>query len=362
MNIILKLRSRGEFVTLLQHRLKELGSKLSIDGYYGNETKSVVLQFQKDNKLKADGIVGPKTWDLIEQKSNAKKNPVPLINSENPALIGALKIRSEGPLVTKMQELLAQLGYRIHVDGKFGIGTERIVKQFQKDNKLKEDGVVGVITWQTIEAVAKAPIKKTATPKNGNIDRIFFFSQIKKEKLFNSIKQSQIDGMNFMLDGWEKSNLTDMRWLAYMLATAYHETARTMMPIAEYGKGKGRPYGKKIKMSRNGYTTPNQLYYGRGYVQLTWFENYDRMGRVLGVDLLNNPEKAMDPDIAFKIMLEGMTLGITNRGDFTGRCLEQYFNQTQEDWRNARRIINGLDKADAIAGYGQRFHRSLRFK
>ena len=362
MDILLKLQGKGEFVSLLQHRLTELGYKLTVDGYFSKEMELIVSQFQKENGIKVTGEVGSETWDKIDELLVAKTKVEVLKDSQNPKLIGALKRRSTGELVEKMQTKLAQLGYRIHVDGKFGIGTERVVRQFQKDNQIAIDGIVGVETWQTLDAVVAAPVKKTASPSNGKIDRVFFFSQIKIEKLFSSLKQSQIDGLNFILDGWEKSTLTDMRWLAYMLATAYHETARTMLPIAEYGKGKSRPYGKKIKMSRNGYTTPDQFYYGRGYVQLTWYENYEKMGRVLKVDLLNNPEKAMDPDIAFKIMLEGMTLGITNRGDFTGRCLEQYFNHTQEDWRNARRIINGMDKADAIAGYGQKFHRSLRFK
>ena len=363
MNAILKFRSRGEFVTLLQFRLKELGYDVTVDGTYGGGTRTVVRKFQKDNKLKADGQVGPQTWMKLEELFVKKKNTIDLKNSKNPDLVGALKLRSTGPLVQLMQERLSALGYIIFIDGKFGVGTERVVKQFQKDNKLTEDGIVGVITWQKILTTTVAPPKdkkNAPTPNKGSIDRAFFFSEIKKQKLFSSIKQSQVKGMNFILDGWEKSPHTDLRWLAYMLATTYHETARTMLPIAEYGKGRGRPYGSKIKMNRNRYSTPDQIYYGRGYVQLTWYENYDKMGKVLGVDLMNKPELAMDPSNAFEIMQEGMTLGLTGRGDFTGHSLERYFNQTKEDWNNARKIINGNDKKVTIGNYGKKFHAALR--
>jgi hypothetical protein len=133
-----------------------------------------------------------------------------------------------------------------------------------------------------------------------------------------------------------------------------------MQPIEEYGKGKSYRYGKKIKRSGIPYSLPDKLYYGRGYVQLTWYENYENMGRLLGVDLLNNPDLALQPVIACKIMFEGMTKGDSSFGDFTGKSLENYFNDKKEDWVHARRIINGTDKAEMIAGYGQKFMAALK--
>lgn len=145
-----------------------------------------------------------------------------------------------------------------------------------------------------------------------------------------------------------------------MLGTTYHETARTMYPIEEYGNGKGKRYGKKIKQSGEPYEEPDKIYYGRGYVQLTWYENYERMGRILNIPLLQQPELALRPDIAANIMFEGMTKSLSLKGDFTGHYLEQYFNDTREDWVNARRIINGLDRAELIAGYAKRFYEILK--
>lgn len=192
------------------------------------------------------------------------------------------------------------------------------------------------------------------------INQKYFFDSVRASLFKGKMTQSQFEGMEAILKRWEASELTDLRWLAYMLATVYHETAKTMEPIEEYGKGKNYKYGKKIKRSGIPYTLPDKLYYGRGYVQLTWYENYETMGKLLGIDLLNNPELALHPNIAAQIMFEGMTKGNSNFGDFTGKSLEHYFNDKKEDWVNARRIINGTDKADLIAGYGKKFMDALK--
>lgn len=186
-----------------------------------------------------------------------------------------------------------------------------------------------------------------------------FYKSVRTEFFNGRMSQQQVDGMAAILHKWNRSGFTDLRWLAYMLGTVYHETARTMYPIEEYGKGRGRRYGKKIKQSGQPYTEPDQIYYGRGYVQITWYENYDRMGRILGIPLLQKPELALVPSHAAEIMFEGMTKSVSFKGDFTGHSLEQYFNSSKEDWINARRIINGRDRAELIAGYAKRFYQII---
>lgn len=162
------------------------------------------------------------------------------------------------------------------------------------------------------------------------------------------LKQTQVDGLNEILDEWEAAHAKkDDRFLAYMLATTYHETDKTMQPIEEYGKGKGKAYGKPDPVT-------GKTYYGRGYVQLTWKENYRKMGAEIKLDLVNNPDSALTNPAATKILFSGMLKGM-----FTGKKLADYFNGSTEDWVNARRIINGKDKANLIASHARKFYMAI---
>ena len=67
--------------------------------------------------------------------------------------------------------------------------------------------------------------------------------------------------------------------------------------------------------------------------------------------MLFRSDGALEPDLAAKIMFKGMIDGI-----FTGKKLADYFNPRTADWKNARRIINGLDHADDIATYAKKFY------
>ncbi len=168
-------------------------------------------------------------------------------------------------------------------------------------------------------------------------DRAKFFSGVRA--LVPRFSQGQVDGFNHVLDAAPADLPTDQ--LAYCLATAWHETAFTMRPIEEYGRGKGKPYGPSG-------------FWGRGYVQLTWDYNYRKAGEELGVDLLHHPELALRPDIAAQVMFRGMA-----EGWFTGRKLADYFHGSVRDPKGARRIINGTDKAAVIAGYHGKFLKAL---
>lgn len=183
------------------------------------------------------------------------------------------------------------------------------------------------------------------------------------------LTQSQVDEINFIVNSMDKDKSISYPQGAYILATTWWETAHTMLPIAEYGKGKGRPYGTWYKNSKDqlysfkdGSKTTvylqeyyPHLYYGRGYVQLTWFSNMEKASKELGHDFLLNPDDVMKPEYAIKIMLEGM-----KQGWFTGRKLSDYIHQSKKDYVNARRIINGMDKANLIAGYADTFEKALR--
>lgn len=186
------------------------------------------------------------------------------------------------------------------------------------------------------------------------MNRTAFFAAVRENPFGGSLAQAQVDGMNAILNEWDRRRLTDLRHLAYMLATTFHETARTMQPIVE--RGSTSYFDRYEGRADLGNTQKGDGYKfrGRGFVQLTGRANYVKAGTKLNVSLAIDPDIALDPDIAAKIMFVGMA-----EGWFTTKKLSDYFTGGKADWRNARRIVNGLDKADTIAGYGKAFYAAL---
>src|SRR5690242_13673166 len=127
---------------------------------------------------------------------------------------------------------------------------------------------------------------------------------------FGVLRGEQVNGLNTLLDAAEVDpKITDVRWLAYMLATVKHECADTWQPIEEYGKGRGYRYGQPVAVKDSQGSTYANIYYGRGYVQLTLSSNYRNMGILLQNRLLYEPALALDPAVAYQIMSLGMRLG-----------------------------------------------------
>lgn len=168
------------------------------------------------------------------------------------------------------------------------------------------------------------------------INRNVFFEYVRKAPFGGRLTTGQVDGLTRILNEWEERGLSDVRYLAYMYATTFLETAFTMQPVREYG-------GEKYLKSKRYYP-----WVGEGLVQVTWEDNHRKFGATKPGQLLTWP-------IALKALFDGMLYGM-----FTGKKLSDYFNDTKEDPVNARRIINGTDKAKLVAGYYKNFLDAIK--
>lgn len=194
-------------------------------------------------------------------------------------------------------------------------------------------------------------------------DKAKFFEVCRDGVMGPTLDNDEVSGAETILEAMAGSPLA---YCAYALATAWHETAHSMQPINEFG---GNAYftrmydvnGQRPTLARqngNAYPGDGVLFHGRGYVQLTWRSNYRKAGEKTGYPLEGNPDLAMRPDIAAQIMRSGMEAGW-----FTGKAFKDYLPANGPaslgNFLSARRIINGTDRADMIAGYAVKFQDAL---
>jgi hypothetical protein len=201
------------------------------------------------------------------------------------------------------------------------------------------------------------------------MDRKIFYDSVRGAPFPGKLTQEQVDGMNVILDEWDKRALTQLSWLAYMLATAYHETAHTMQPVIEtfnpahdkvnpsvdtaiarldHAWGAGRlPWVKQPYWRKD---AGGMSWLGRGFVQLTHKSNYQNAQTKTGITCVAQPELMLQANPAATVMFGGMM-----EGWFTSHKLSDYLGNGKRDLVRARMIINGLDRALEIAGYAKHF-------
>jgi hypothetical protein len=197
------------------------------------------------------------------------------------------------------------------------------------------------------------------------IDREMFFDQVRETIYSGSLTADQVACLDAALDCWILYSLrgggagklrgdemaTDIRWLAYILATAWHE-ARSVPVRETFAR-----FDKDVHLSAS-YAAidaeSGERFYGRGLVQLTHKSGYAGQSELWGVDLVAAPDIALGMHAANLIMFAGMILG-----SFTGKKLADYINEDGCDYFNARRIVNGTDKAELIADYAEAFEAAL---
>ncbi|NRG17919.1 hypothetical protein HPQ64_09485 [Rhizobiales bacterium] len=188
-----------------------------------------------------------------------------------------------------------------------------------------------------------------------DFDRKTFFDRVRQPVFGGGLGESAVANMDAILGYWfENHGHNPPAQLAYVLATVLAEVGRNMAPARE-GFADSDEEARRKLMGR-AYAQPagpyDHAYYGRGYVQLTWLANYRKQSDKLGIDFVKDPDKVLEPEYALRILVEGMLDGDFNG---TGEGLGHYVNQTKRDFVEARRTVNGLDRAHEIAGYANAF-------
>ncbi|MGK7934089.1 MAG: peptidoglycan-binding protein, partial [Microcystaceae cyanobacterium] len=224
--------------------------------------------------------------------------------------IASSPLATDKELCREIQEHLAVNGYyRSTIDGIYGPITREALRDFKEEKALTGGDLLGATT-------AKWLLKE-----DGKLPPYF---ELGRDNLVCAV-----------IKEGRKHGLTLQTQIAYVMATVQHETANTYKPVRE-----------AFQLSEN-WRRQNLWYYpyyGRGYVQLTHKYNYEKYKKILGIDLVSYPDKALDRQVALFILCHGMA-----NGTYTGRRLGQYVNVNKTDFPNARRVVNGEDKKHHIA-------------
>jgi hypothetical protein len=262
----------------------------------------------------------------------------------------------------------------LQIDGECSPDLIRLIKDFQAEaiGSKNPDGRIDP-HGRTFQKLTSVPKYTGASPKTvlfgpapGNTGILTKVDSKRFRKLFG--QQLSLPAKGEYLLGFfgflqEDKDVDDVRWAAYMLATAFRETDSTFLPVEEKGKGAGHPYGVGEEViDVQGYrgvknAKYKNVYYGRGYCQITHKGTYQTMSKALGLgdELCINPTRTLEKKISYDIMSNGM-----RRGLFTTLKLSDYINDKKCDYKNARKIINGTDHDTDIAGYAADIEVLLR--
>ncbi|HWK58737.1 MAG TPA: hypothetical protein VNQ80_15445 [Parapedobacter sp.] len=201
--------------------------------------------------------------------------------------------------------------------------------------------------------------------------------------LFNGrILQAQKVGIDRIIDRYYVERLPSggFSQLAYLLATSYHETNKAMQPnyenlnytsamrIREVWPSRfptlasAAPYVRNPRglanfvyngrLGNRPGTDDGWNYRGRGDVHITGRNNYVFASEKTGVDLLADPDLALDELVSSKILVVGCLEGWFTRGMHR---LSDYVAGGLRDFVNARQVVNGLDQARLIAAIADVF-------
>lgn len=206
---------------------------------------------------------------------------------------------------------------------------------------------------------ARGPYQRTGEISSGLgiVNTVTFLNVYSSE--FGLLGAKALGGLSTLVDFINSDQgILDIGWGAYLLATVKHECADRWLPIEEFGKGAGHSYGNAVNVTDPATSkVHSNKYFGRGYVQITWENNYTVLGNAIGLgnSLWIDPSLALDASVAYALASYGM-----RNGSFTSKKFSNYINTSSCDYGNARRIINGVDQKARIEGYAERLELLLR--
>ena len=244
-----------------------------------------------------------------------------LLSILEPMPIGSLSRRE----LRELQKALKTLGYPVGaIDGLIGPKTRNAWAEFKTDVSFGHPDLIGM------ESVSSLQSKLESISSSSGVEHDY----------------STVDGtISAIIYECKAQGLTLDTQIAYVLATAQWETNRTFRPVKE-----AYWLSESWRKSHLRYYP----YYGRGFVQLTWKNNYKKYSKILGVDMVKDPSIAMKNDVALFVLVHGF-----KTGTFTGRKITDYIDEYHTDFIHARRCINGTDQAHAIASIASKFLDSM---
>jgi peptidoglycan hydrolase-like protein with peptidoglycan-binding domain len=329
---------QGERVRKFQEDLATVGISVTADGIFGDQTDAAVRKFQAEHGLQVDGIAGflteTKLAQLISGQSRGfstelssrklqdvidRQQLIPFDNIDSGILV------EDRLFCAEIQTILCANHLLEVVDGIYGPKTREALRNFKASRKLDGGDVLGATTAKAL-LDAKQGAGMLPDWKGG--DRQATEQAIIKEA--------------------HRQDITSQAQIAYILATVKHETANSFQPVRE-SYYLNEPEAENYRKTLDYYP-----FYGRGYVQLTLIQNYQKYSDLLSLDLVNNPDLVMLPDIALYILVHGMKCG-----SFTDIKLDDCISGNSVDFLSARRIINGTDQAELIEHYAISYQSQL---
>jgi hypothetical protein len=228
-------------------------------------------------------------------------------------------------LVKEIQGILRIIGlYSSDVDGLFGGVSREALQDFIETEGLDHDYLLDAVVAELL------------------LVRVKDFTM----DIGNNFGNGEEAFVTATIELCEKHGLPLKEQIAYVIATAEHETARTYKPVIE------AYWLSEDWRKRN--LKKYYPYHGRGYVQITWDYNYEKFSKLLGRDFVTNPDEVLDKNVSLFILVYGMSTGM-----FSGKRLGTYVNKNDKDFRRARKVVNGNDKAEHIAALAEKWLQKL---